>query len=91
LGELREAPRPSERFIGSIAGVATRCGARQTNEHGVVFICATDLNIVSAALALFIVDSGKRVWDEPERAEIVRAREMMDCVDDELYALSHVK
>ena len=91
LGEIGDAPRPAERFLGSTSDVATHDSGDQTKANGVVFICATDLQIVSAALAQFIVNAGKRVRDEPERAEVVRAREMMDCVDDELYALSHAK
>ena len=81
LTETRNALRPADRLKHDLAA----------RGHGIVFISAADLKIVSTALAQFIVASGKRVWDDPERAEVTRAREMMDCVDDELYTLSRTK
>ena len=91
LGELGDAPGSSERFADRVAGAAARGGALGPDGHGAVFIDAIDLKILSTALAQFIVDAGRRTRDEPERTEIIRAREMMDDVDDELYALSHAK
>src|SRR4051794_31543165 len=90
-GGIRDIPSSSERSGGRAAGGATCGDARRLNNHGTVFIGATDLEIMSAALAHFIVDVGRRFKDAPERAEVIRAREIMDRVDDELYALSHTK
>jgi hypothetical protein len=90
LGETRDASCPPEPFVHGAINVVTRGDGREVERHA-VFVGATDLMILSAALAQFIVNAGKRVRDEPERAEVIRAREMMDRVDDELYMLLHVK
>ena len=50
-----------------------------------------DLLILSAALAQFIANGGIPVKKQAESAEVIRAREMMDCLDDEMYARLRVK
>lgn len=86
FGELRDNARPSDPFMAVC--IVTHSVARQGNEQHTAFISAADLRIVSSALAQLIAYAGKRANGASERAEVMRAREMMDWVDDELYALS---
>ena len=50
-----------------------------------MFTSVSDLRILSSALALFITRAGKRFREKPEKAEIIRARQLMDDVDDKLF------
>jgi hypothetical protein len=52
-----------------------------------MFTSVADLRILSSALALFITRAGKRVREEPENPEVIRARQLMDHRDDRLYLL----
>ena len=84
FSESQENARQSDRSSGAAVCVVTHGTAR----HDTVFISVYDLMILSSALAQFIANAGRRIRGSPERAEVMRAREMMDWVDDELYALS---
>jgi hypothetical protein len=50
-----------------------------------MFTSVADLRILSSALALFITRAGNRVRERPENPEVIRARQLMDHVDDRLY------
>ena len=90
-GEIRGASCPSERSAHGATSIAAYGNVRQQDKHRAVFIGATDLLILSTALAQFIVDAGRHAREELNPTEVIRAREMMDWVDDELYALTHKK
>ena len=53
-----------------------------------MFTSVTDLRIMSSALALLITRAGKRVREKPENPEVIRARQLMDHVDDKLYLMA---
>jgi hypothetical protein len=53
-----------------------------------MFTSVADLRILSSALALLITRAGKRARAKPENPRVIRARQLMDHVDDKLYLLS---
>jgi hypothetical protein len=58
---------------------------RQPNGERGMFTSVADLRILSAALALFIANMGRRVREKPENPVAIRARQLMDHIDDGLH------
>jgi hypothetical protein len=73
VGKFHDDTYPSRRFAASAA---------EANS-------VADLIILSSALAPFIVSAGKCAREQPEQVDVIRARQLMDAVDDRLYLLSH--
>jgi hypothetical protein len=90
VGEFYQDTHPLGYFDDCAVCIGDTTARQHRGERG-LFTHPADLVIVSTALALFIVSAGKRSRQVPEKTEVVRAREMMDWVDDKLFLLSRAK
>jgi hypothetical protein len=89
IGELRDVTRLSairvhRNLVACTASDRTTTLLHPSGERD-MFTSVADLRILSSALALFITRAGNRVRERPENPEVIRARQLMDHVDDRLY------